>query len=91
MSDNNFVHDDRKPIALRLAKFVVFIGALASGLNLLAILASYYMLFDMPFELAMYRRFGVTYDSYELISVAAFAIFSFILYAVNVYEDEARQ
>lgn len=91
MSDNNFVHDDRKPIALRLAKFIVFIGALASGLNLFMILASYYMPFDMPVELAMYRRFGITYDTYELISVAAFALFSFILYAVNVYEDEARQ
>lgn len=91
MSDNNYVNDDRKPTALRLAKFIVLMGALASGLNLLAILACYYLPFDMPIELAMYQRFGVYYDTYELISVAAFAIFSFILYAVNVYEDDARQ
>lgn len=90
MSDNNYVND-RKPMALRLAKFIALMGALMSGLNLLAILAGYYMPFDMPVELAMYRRFGITYDTYELISVAAFALFSFILYAVNVYEDEARQ
>lgn len=91
MSDNNFINDDRKPVALRLGKFIVLMGALTSGLNLLAILASYYMPFDMPVELALYRRFGITYDTYELISVAAFALFSFIFYAVNVYEDEARQ
>lgn len=91
MSDNNFVHDDRKPIALRIAKFVVFIGALLSGLNLLAILACYYLPFDMPIELAMYQRFGIYYDTYELISVAAFALFSFILYTINLYEDDARK
>lgn len=83
MSDNNFVHDDRKPIALRLAKFIVFIGVLASGLNLLAILAGYYIPFDMPIELALYKRFGVAYDTYEFISVVAFAVFRFILYAIN--------
>lgn len=91
MSDNNYVNDDRQPAALRLAKFIVLMGALASGLNLLAILACYYLPFDMPIELALYKRFGIYYDTYELISVAAFAIFSFILYAVNVYEDDARQ
>lgn len=91
MSDNNFVHDDRKPMALRLAKVIALMGALMSGLNLLAILASYYMPFDMPVELAMYRRFGITYDTYELISVAAFALFSFILYAINIYDCDAKQ
>ena len=91
MSDNNYVNDDRQPAALRLAKFIVLMGALASGLNLLAILACYYLPFDMPIELALYKRFGIYYDTYELISVAAFAIFSSILYAVNVYEDDARQ
>ena len=83
MSDNNFVHDDRKPRALRLANYIVCIGVLASGLNLLAILAGYYIPFDMPIELALYKRFGVTYDTYEFISVVAFAVFSFILYAIN--------
>lgn len=83
MSDNNFVHDDRKPVALRLGKFIALMGALASGLNLFMILASYYMSFDMPIELAMYQRFGITYDTYEFISVVAFAVFSFILYAIN--------
>lgn len=90
MSDNNYVND-RKPTALRLAKFIVFIGALVSGLNLLAILAGYYMPFDMPVELALYKRFGITYDTYELISVAAFALFSFILYAINIYDCDAKQ
>ena len=90
MSDNNYVND-RKPTALRLAKFIALMGALTSGLNLLAILASYYMPFDMPVELALYKRFGITYDTYELISVAAFALFSFILYTINLYEDDARQ
>ena len=90
MSDNNFVHDDRKSIALRLAKFIVFIGALASGLNLFMILASYYMPFDMPVELAMYRRFGITYDTYEFISVAAFAISHFIWCMIKLCEDDAK-
>ena len=91
MSDNNYINDDRKPIALRLAKFLVFMGALVSGLNLFMILACYYMPFDMPFELALYQIFGVTYDTYELISVATFTIFSFILYAINVYKYDAKQ
>jgi len=91
MSDDNFVNDDRKPMALRLAKFIALMGALMSGLNLLAILACYYMPFDMPIELAMYQRFGIYYDTYELISVAAFAVFSFILYAINIYDCDARQ
>ena len=90
MSDNNYVND-RKPTALRLAKFIVFIGALVSGLNLLAILAGYYMPFDMPVELALYKRFGIYYDTYEFISVAAFALFSFILYAINIYDCDAKQ
>lgn len=91
MSDNNYVNNDRKPIALRLAKFIALMGALMSGLNLLAILAGYYMPFDMPVELALYKRFGITYDTYEFISVAAFEIFSFILYAINIYDCDARQ
>lgn len=90
MSDNNYVND-RKPMALRLAKFIALMGALMSGLNLLAILACYYLPFDMPVELALYKRFGIYYDTYELISVAAFAIFSFILYAINIYDCDARQ
>jgi hypothetical protein len=86
MSDNNF-EADIQYITSSLAKFFVCLAVTVSGLNLFMILACSFL----HIEITFYQRLGISRDTYEIISVAAFAIFSLVYGIIRLYEDDAQQ